>query len=59
MSCNKTQYSDKKGAKTVLNQMRNDPKIARKLPYRPNRVYYCAECGAWHITSVRKHYPLL
>lgn len=50
MTCEKEQYT-KKQAQTVLNQMRNNPKIARGIPKRPERVYRCPNCNYYHLTS--------
>lgn len=41
--CNGKNRYDKRGAQTVRNQRRRDGHV--KL-----RIYYCPDCGGWHVT---------
>ena len=47
--CDKVSYT-KKGAQTVLNQLRGKKELHRQ----PERIYQCPECNYWHITSKPK-----
>jgi len=50
MPCEKVQFS-KKDAKTRLNELRRDKTLSK----RPQRIYYCPECGFWHLSSSGKY----
>lgn len=47
--CKKRTYSSKKHAQTVLNVCQQ-----RKRKKQPQRIYRCAKCQGWHLTSKLK-----